>query len=178
MAEYRAFSPTAEVLGQAVLCIVGGMAANRVRAQQLLAEHGVDPLDPQRWYPQQRVLDALRAIFERIGPLTVRGIGRQMFDCAPFPKAPMLEEALRGIQRTYEAHHRHGDIGHYRVEPAGPGSAHVVCLNPYPCDFDLGLVEAVAERNRPLHSLRVRVVHAPGDCRKRGQDACTYVVSW
>jgi hypothetical protein len=54
----------------------------------------------------------------------------------------------------------------------------VVCENPYPCEFDRGLVEAVAERARPPHSLRVRVEHAPGSCRQHGERACVYAVRW
>ena len=178
MAEYLAFSPTAEVLGQSVLAIVGGMENNRARALQLLEEQGLSPLEPGRWYPQQPVLDVFRAIFERIGPSTVRAIGRKVPDWAIFPRAVSIEDALRGIEVAYQANHRHGDIGHYRFESTGLRSGQVVCENPYPCDFDRGLIEAVAERARPAHSLRVRVEHAPDGCRRQGETACTYAVSW
>ena len=178
MAEYKAFSPGTEVLGRSVLAIVGGMEANRARALQLLAEQGLGPLEATRWYPQQPVLDVFRAIFERIGPSTVRAIGRKVPEWAVFPKAGSLEEALVGIEAAYHANHRGGPIGHYRLESTGARSGSVVCENPYPCDFDQGLVESVAERNRPPHSLRVRVEHAPGSCRKQGADACAYDVSW
>jgi hypothetical protein len=178
MAQYQAISPTAEVLGRSVLAIVGGMENNRVRALQLLAEQGLSPLEPERWYAQQPVLDVFRTIFERIGPSTVRAIGRKVPDWAIFPQAHDIAQALRGIEEAYHANHRGGPIGHYHFQSTGPRSAHVVCENPYPCDFDLGLVEAVAEKNRPLDSLRVRVEHAPGACRKQGADACTYAVRW
>ena len=178
MAQYKAFSATAQVLGQSVLAIVGGMENNRARALQLLAEQGLSPLEPEGWYPQQPVLDVFRCIFERIGPSTVRAIGRKIPEWAVFPKAASIEDALRGIQVAYQLNHRHGDIGRYHFEPTGLRSGRVVCENPYPCDFDQGLVEAVAERARPLHSLRVRVEHAPSSCRQRGDDACVYAVSW
>jgi len=178
MAQYKAFSATAQVLGQSVLAIVGGMENNRVRALQLLAEQGLSPLEATRWYPQQPVLDVFRAIFERIGPSTVRAIGRKVPEWALFPKVASIEDALRGIEVAYQMNHRHGEIGHYRYEPTGLRSGRVVCENPYPCDFDQGLVEAVAERARPLHSLRVRVEHAPGSCRQRGDDVCIYTVRW
>ncbi|MBF5041860.1 hypothetical protein FGE12_05615 [Aggregicoccus sp. 17bor-14] len=137
-------------------------------------------MEPHRWYAQQPVLDVFRNIFERIGPSTVRAIGRKVPEWAVFPRtAPgAIEEALQALQVAYETNHRNGDIGHYRFERTGPRSGRMVCVNPYPCDFDLGLVEAVAEKSRPLHSLRVRVEHAPGDCRKRGDEACAYAVSW
>lgn len=178
MAQYQALSPNTEVLGRSVLAIVGGMESNRVRALQLLAEQGLSPMEPERWYPQQPVLDVFRAIFERIGPSTVRAIGRKVPEWAIFPSANGIEEALRSIEVAYHANHRGGPIGHYRVQSTGASSALVLCENPYPCDFDLGLVEAVAEKNRPLYSLRVRVEHVPGACRKQGADACAYAVRW
>lgn len=176
--EYKALSSTAEVLGQSVLAIVGGMENNRARALQLLAEQGLSPMVPDRWYPMQPVLEVFRTIFERIGPSTVRAIGRKVPEWAIFPQARSIEDALRGIEVAYQANHRHGEIGHYRFESTGLRSGNVHCENPYPCHFDRGLVEAVAERARPAHSLRVRVEHAPGSCRQRGDGACVYAVSW
>jgi hypothetical protein len=53
--------------------------------------------------------------------------------------------------------------------------ATLVFANPYPCEFDRGLVSALANRFEPM----ARTVHdnaAP--CRKKGGPSCTYHVSW
>lgn len=54
----------------------------------------------------------------------------------------------------------------------------MVCENPYPCDMDLGLIEAIADRFRPPSVLRVRVEHSPGKCRKSGGKMCEYQIHW
>jgi hypothetical protein len=70
-------------------------------------------------------------------------------------------------------------IGHSGFEEAEKAKAKMICNNPYPCDFDRGSVEAVAKRFKPAGSSAARVTHddsAP--YRKKGGDACTYLVEW
>ncbi len=67
-------------------------------------------------------------------------------------------------------------IGHYKTEfLEKERRAIVVCEEPYPCEFDRGLVAALAARFEPM----AKTAHdndAP--CRKKGESSCTYVVSW
>ena len=75
--------------------------------------------------------------------------------------------------------HRDGDIGIYGFQSTGPKSAKMVCRNPYPCDFDQGIIEAMAIRFKPQDCPAVSVRHddsAP--CRQNGADSCTYLVTW
>ena len=60
----------------------------------------------------------------------------------------------------------------------GSSSGRMLCDNPYPCEFDEGLVDALTERHRPPDAFFIRVTHAPGDCRQRGGTSCTYNVAW
>jgi hypothetical protein len=51
----------------------------------------------------------------------------------------------------------------------------IIMETPYPCEFDRGLVTALAARFEPM----TKTVHdndAP--CRKKGGASCTYVVTW
>ena len=74
--------------------------------------------------------------------------------------------------------HRGGEIGHYTFTKTGDKRATMVCRNPYPCDFDRGIVEAMAQRFRPQGSI-VKVQHdSTKPCRKSQSDSCTYLVSW
>ena len=62
-------------------------------------------------------------------------------------------------------------IGSYGTSDSGPRKITAVCENPYPCDFDRGLLSAVATR----FERAARVTHddaAP--CRKTGANSCTY----
>jgi hypothetical protein len=170
-----------EVSGQAVMSIVQGMDVVQARALRMLADNGISPLKPDAWYALPAVLASFQRIFEQIGPVTVRAIGRKIPDSAPFPQdIDSLEKALCSLDAAYRMNHRGpGPIGAYRCESGpAPRSARVVSDTPYPCDMDMGLVEAMADRFRPTDALWMRLEHAPGACRKRGDAACTYHLSW
>ena len=73
----------------------------------------------------------------------------------------------------------HEGIGHYKIEEIEKNKIKVVCNNPYPCDFDKGLLTRIANEFKPKESLIIRVTHddsAP--CRKNNQNSCSYIVSW
>ena len=66
-------------------------------------------------------------------------------------------------------------IGHYTAQPAGDRKIVCIAENPYPCDFDRGLITAMAAR----FERGARVIHddtAP--CRKKGADSCKFLISW
>ncbi|MCA9686920.1 MAG: hypothetical protein KC457_32440, partial [Myxococcales bacterium] len=49
-----------------------------------------------------------------------------------------------------------------------------VCHNPYPCEFDQGIVASMARRFEP----RALLEHVGDDCRRRGAESCSYLVRW
>jgi hypothetical protein len=102
-----------------------------------------------------------------------------------------IKPALASIDVAYHLNHRIGGrvlydaasgatrdgIGHYAFRDEGPRAALVVCDNPYPCAFDRGIVQAVAERFCAAGD-RVAVEHLLPGCRRTGDGACRYRVSW
>lgn len=69
-------------------------------------------------------------------------------------------------------------IGHYVFSKPGDREAKMVCQNPYPCDFDRGIIEGMARKFRPTGST-VQIAHndaAP--CRKKGAQSCEYIIKW
>jgi len=170
--------PTAQVHGQSVFVIVGGMEVVQARALRILAENGIAPLRPDQWYPLANVLNAFKLIFEKIGPSTVRAIGRKVPETARFPPdIDSLEKGLRSVQVAYQMEHK-PPVGGYHYVAVDRRSAKMVCDNPYPCDLDLGLVEAICDRFRPKDALWVRIEHDPKTCRRRGDTSCTYLITW
>jgi hypothetical protein len=107
---------------------------------------------------------------------------------SPVGRRPPLRHPLD--RRAYHLNHgKHGrvmfdvesgtmleGIGHYGYLPvAGENRIVSTCRNPYPCDFDLGILTAMAKRFAP----DATVDHVEGEtCRKSGADECTYVVTW
>jgi hypothetical protein len=194
MAQCVALTPGVETSGEGVLAVVEGMGVFKARALKILAEHGISDPRPGEWYPLQPYLDAFRVIAETIGPVTLCAIGRRTPECAIFPAAiDSVEKALAAIDTAYHMNHRlagrvmHNPrtgkitegIGHYRYARLGERKVRMTCDNPYPCDLDRGIIEALAMRYKPADSLFVTVTHddsAP--CRKRGGESCTYYVEW
>lgn len=170
----------AEVTGHSILATVNGMEVVQARALRILADNGITPLKADAWYPVPALLNSLKLIFEKIGPSTVRAIGRKIPENARFPpNMETLEQGLRAIDTAYRMNHRGtADLGGYKYEQVERRRARMVCANPYPCDLDLGLIEAICDRCRPKDALWVRIEHDPKSCRRRGDASCTYIIDW
>ncbi len=179
MAQFQAFSPQVMVNGETVLSVVTGMGAFRNTGGQILQRNGIPDPEPLAWYPQQAWLDAFREISQTIGGSTLHQIGLSIPRSAKFPPGiDSIEKALESLDGAYHMNHRGGEIGHYSFEKTGPRQGTVTCHNPYPCEFDRGIVMAMAIQFKPQGSV-VRVQHDPdGPCRSKLGDSCTYVVSW
>lgn len=171
-----------EVSGHAIASVLAAMEFTRSRAMKILAEQGIPVFQPEDWYPLQNTVNAYHALGEKIGLNTLKEAGRRIPATAKFPPTiDSVESALRSLEVAYQMNHRGqvGDnIGHYRFEPRSERSGSMVCDNPYPCDFDQGIIEALCERFRPPGPVWPRVEHDPKSCRKSGEASCTYLVQW
>ncbi len=137
----------------------------------------------QDWYTQQCWLDAFREIAENIGSNTLFGIGKAIPDNAILPFQPLppyaLREALESIDQAYQRNHRGGEIGYYRLVTFTGGRATMECCNPYPSDFDRGIITAMARNFMPLHSRQLEVkLDDSQPTRLNGADSCTYLITW
>lgn len=196
--EFRAFEPGIELLGQSLDFMVAGFRIMPSVGLRILAKHGLvqrgpdgkPVFDRESWFPQQAGLDAFRAIYNEVGSFTIFEIGRQLglkVYCPPEVKT--LEDVLKFMDISYHLFHRKNGkvmydtatgrmlegIGHYSYERRGANEIAVVGRNPYPCDFDLGILTGDVERFAPTG----RVVHDDrSPCRKKGADACTYLITF
>jgi hypothetical protein len=176
---YKAIDPKVEVNGETVLSVVDG-CVDREFAVQALERSGITHPKPGQWYPQQAWLNAFKAIGEKMGDATLNVIGRRIPENAQFPpQINDLQKALSAIDMAYHMNHRHGEIGHYTLKDFGEKSAHMVCNNPYPCAFDRGIIDTMANRFKPAGVDFVKVRHsATGPCRSKGGELCEYEISW
>jgi hypothetical protein len=183
-----------EVNGQTVLSLINGMEARSVGwlAEKLLRENGIGHPEPGKWYSQKAWLNAFKAISDTIDALTLRKIGDSIPESADWPaQVSDIPSALVSIDVAYHLNHRkHGKvlmdlesgvmtegIGHYAYAPAGDHGALMTCANPYPCEFDFGLIRATANKFKRPGSV-VTVKHESDSCRKYGAESCSYRVSW
>ncbi|HEX8826260.1 MAG TPA: hypothetical protein VF794_40520 [Archangium sp.] len=173
-------SSQVEVYGRSVQALVDAMEFLTGKVQRVLASHGIASLDPEKWYPMSAVLDSFDDILKQVGPHTTRAIGLAIPKNAVFPPGiDSFESALLSLDQAYRMNHRgSGDIGSYRYQRTGELSAQMVCDNPYPCEFDQGIILALYGRFQPKGSYVLQIEHETADCRKTGAVACVYRLKW
>ncbi len=109
----------------------------------------------------------------------MRVIGHKIPETAIWPpEVNTIEQALASIDVAYHMNHRNGDIGHYTFIKTGERSGKMTCGNPYPCDFDFGIIEGTGKKFAPDKTF-LRVQHDNSQpCRKADADSCTYLITW
>ncbi len=193
--QFRAMVPGIEIRGLAVDITMVGFRILPSIARRYFIKHGLlqgklGEFDPQAWYPQEAWLKVFEDIYTEVGPNSTREMGQQLGSSYPLPpEVKDIEAVLRYLDIGYHlSHRRHGQlmynqatgaflegIGHYAFQTVpGKREATLRCDNPYPCDFDLGVADAIVRRIET----RSRADHAPGPCRKDGADSCAYRLYW
>ncbi|UJR85230.1 hypothetical protein [Sandaracinus amylolyticus] len=152
---------------------------------------GALAVDPNAWYPVRDYLIAYKKIDTLLGGRGLEKVGSLIPSHAVFP--PNIKDvrgALASIDVAFHMNHKLDGapmfdpstgtmlegIGHYGYQAVpGKNEARLVCGNPYPCRFDLGLIRGMAQRFEP----GATVTHDANEgCRAKGGESCTYVVSW
>lgn len=194
MTQYKAINSAVEVNGQTVFSVVDGMGVAKEMAIRVLEDNNIQNPKEGEWYLQQEWLNAFKQIAEKIGHNTLFSIGKKIPENADFPpEINSIEKALAAIDVAYHMNHRlEGKlmfdpatgtmiegIGHYGFKKVGVNKIDMKCDNPYPCDFDRGIIEAMARRFRPDNAIFVDVDHDENEeCRQKGGQSCTYHVTW
>ena len=182
MAEFIPFAKNVEVNGQTVLTIVHAIRSNEQWGFNILANHNITDIRPDGWYSQESWLNAFKEIATEVGPRTLFAIGKAIPENAKFPpEINSLETALNAIDIAYHMNHRGGEIGHYILQSfdAEKRKAIMECKNPYPSDFDRGIITTMLKKFKPADSVKSDVVmdtHLPN--RKSGAESCTYIITW
>jgi hypothetical protein len=197
--QFKALEPGIEVSGESLGAILDGFRKYPTVAMKYLLKFGLvknggsktPSIDRTAWYPQEAWLSAYEGIAKEVGVNSLFNIGKGVPEHAVFPPhVNDIHSGLASIDVAYHMNHRKNGvvmfnpengqmlegIGHYRYTPASNEKRGVcVCEDPYGCDFDRGIITAMAARFEP----NAKTAHdndAP--CRKKGADSCTYVVWW
>lgn len=182
MASYEPLDHDVEINGQTIIAMVDGVSRfsdeYRETVREALWEYGVVEPTPGEWYPQEAWLNAFGELATDLEPHILDRIGEQIPDAADWPSGISgVEDGLKSIDEAYHQNHRGGDIGHYRFVDGEDRTGRVVCDNPYPCPFDRGIIRAVAKRYSPVEGF-VFVEETGDNCRREGDEQCTYTVHW
>jgi len=191
MTQFVAFRPDVEVYGAVVLSVVDGMGDFTSTALKILAQNGIKKPQPDQWYPQQSWLDAFKTISSKIGQLTLFAIGKSIPETVEWPPWMVdIEKALSGLDAHYHLFHRidgvplfnpetgqiSEGIGHYHFTGlTGPNSAGMVCDNPYPSEFDRGILTTLSRRFQSRAEVKL---DKSKPSRTDGAESCTYIITW
>jgi hypothetical protein len=197
--QFKAFEEGIEVNGQTVYAIIDGFKHFRSLAAKFLLNNGIGEsdqeqgviIDPEAWYSQEAWLDAFEAIAKAVGDSVLFQIGVSIPRNAQFPPWVVdIESAVKSVDIAYHMNHRKQGqimfnpenmsmtegIGHYGFEKIeGKNIIVSKCENPYPCDFDCGIMTTMASK----FEVQAAVAHNDSEpCRKNGADSCTYMITW
>jgi len=181
MAQFVAFEKGVEVNGQTILALIEALEVGKDFRREILAKHGIIP-ERHEWYDQQAWLDAFREISDTIGDRTLFMIGKAIPEHADFPPViDTLEKALASIDIAYHMNHRKGEIGSYILKSFNEDDkvAIMICNNPYPSEFDRGIITTMLRRFKPKNSYKYDVIlDTEQETRLNGGESCTYKVIW
>jgi hypothetical protein len=161
---FQASSPKVEVDGSTVVAVTSGIIVGAV-ARELLSAAGLADVHQGGWYPHQLWLNVYRSIHDHLGADTLYSIGRRIPYSADFPAQRMVDvaTALAAIDAAYQTAHRGGDIGEYRFVEVGQDHYEIRCDNPYPNEFDLGIVTSIVELYRGRNQYQIQFASRPTD---------------
>ncbi|WP_371805710.1 hypothetical protein [Candidatus Lokiarchaeum ossiferum] len=132
---------------------------------------------------------------QKAGSKTLFQIGKKIPENAIFPpEIDDIEKGLQVIDVAYHMNHRNAQklplfdpsrekkkmmlpgIGNYSYKKNLDQSMAIITFNnPYPCDFDRGIIDTMGQR----FNSTAQVIHDDSKpCRKNGADSCTYIVTW
>ncbi|OHD57126.1 MAG: hypothetical protein A2Y33_09380 [Spirochaetes bacterium GWF1_51_8] len=197
--QYRVFENGIEVNGTTVFSIVDGFRNFKIMASKYLLEQGIGEkgsdgvavINKDAWYSQEKWLKAFENIGKEVGSGTLFQIGLKIPENAIFPPwVKDIDTAIKSIDVAYHMNHRKNNIplfdpstgnmkegiGHYGFERLSSKNMIISeCNNPYPCDFDKGIITAMAKK----FELKASVTHLDSaPCRKNGTNSCTYIITW
>jgi hypothetical protein len=196
MYQFQAYNHGIQVNGQTILNIIEKIDAFSSLVTRFLKKVGLpdfSKIDPNEYYSQQKWLNAFRLISDRVGSSVTFQIGKKMSENVVFPlEIDNIESALQSIDIVYHMNHRNseGEVlfdlsrnsGQVLLEGIGFYSFHkvnssdkivMVCENPHPCDYDLGVITGMAQRFEP-NSIVAHDGSKP--CRKHDGKSCTYII--
>ena len=192
MTLFASFEPGMEVSGTSINSVLSSLTSVPFIVDKYFKEAGLpvpSKINIDSWYSMDKWLTVFKLISEKTGSNTLLNIGKQIPENALFPSIMnSIEEGLKSIDVAYHMNHRNAEgivlykdgvllegIGHYLYSPGSSDrEAIMICENPYPCDFDRGIITAIAQKFAP----KALIIHDLKACRKLGSEKCIYTVKW
>lgn len=179
-----------EVNGQTINSFLDALKEDQDEIVMILKNCKINDINLDSWYLITDWLKAFKKITDDIGQKTLFTIGKSILDNALLP--PNINEihsALALIDVAYHMNHRingevmfnpsNGEmlegIGNYKYKKISENTGIMIADNPYPCEFDRGIIISMARRFKPLVQV---VLDTTKQNRNDGGESSTYLISW
>jgi hypothetical protein len=140
----------AKVLGQVMQAFLDNLRADDIKP--LMEEAGLESIDPQAWYPQQKFVDIYNKLETMPGGTEdIVAIGVQTVDALEFPDAVQdIPAALQALPQMYDAIHKNaGDDEGWQIDVVSDDEIRVTFNSPYSDYAAYGYLYSIARRFRP-----------------------------
>ncbi len=175
---------TAQVSGASVRIFMEAMGKVKEMALGILQKHNIDTNVPmESWVDLNKWINALKEIEQRFGPATMFNIGKTVPSVIAFPpQVNSFESAMNGLNYSYLLTHRGipNSDKYYKFRMTGQKSAIMECDNPYPSDFDRGLLSGMTRKFPPAGVVGMVDVKLDESVpsRKTSGKSCVFKMSW
>lgn len=184
-AEHRVAEEDVNVYGETVLTVLDGLQTlpddREDACREIFDAHGLADVHSDEWYSRQPLLASLREIGYSLGDETLTRLGRRVPKTTIWPAdVTSPAEALASINKAYQLNHHGKGSGVYDFRQTGDRRGTVTVTTPYPCAYEMGIVEGALHELTSLDSTdtSVEVYEVGTTCRKDGGRHCTYDVQW
>jgi hypothetical protein len=161
--------------GAALQAFVLGLERSKPLIEKVLKDHGLDRVDPERWYDLNLARSIYYSVGKLVGARSVKAVGLKIIDAALFPpEVNDVRSVLASLDAAYHLNTQGTGLGYIACTFEDARSASIVFAIPFPCALAIGVIQGCCKKfgARPL------VEHGTGGCIDDGAPSCTYRVSW
>jgi len=180
MPQYKVFHPDHETLGRTLLDFENAVGGESI--QPFFQKHGLVNIDPDAWYPEQKLLDVLSDISEqRNAMFDLVSIGLKTIEQAVIPpeyEGLPLMTILEGANDAYQLNCRGTDIGEVRCEVVTPQHVKMICRFPDPDDYWYGIFYGYVKRFSPKGTSFTLSYDNDIPRRDKGGDVTIIHIAW
>jgi hypothetical protein len=164
-----------EYSGAALSSFVVALADSEAIVDKLLADAGIDRIDPEAWYDYDWAISFFRKIEKQIGRAALIKVGKSMIEAAPYPpEIDSVKALLSGLGHWFALNARGPSVGTITCEFEDD---HTVVLDwsaRGTCAIAIGILEGACAR----FGVKPLIEHGPDECKDTGGSTCIYRVSW
>lgn len=143
--------------------------------QKLLADVGVDRIDPNSWYDFDWAISVYYKVEALVGRAALVSVGRKIIEAAEFPPGIVdIPSLLQSLGAAYHLNVRGENVGDIICSFDDEHSATLDWTAKGPCALNFGILEGACAR----YGASALIEHGAGGCVDEGADGCIYHVTW